>query len=297
MNKNIDNVINKITELKTNYPQLVHASNICKKLEQYKAGELKEAQNNAICNIANVYSTYIENQLNLNEYTEECINKKVALLNNYYNYLFEHNYDNIFTSQGKLRPTILEEFMFLLFKDLVNSIQKGIKDDDHNLKLGSVKAYTNLYFKSEDINSFIHDIQTGVNVKDQDFAIYRQLNLSINNNLTEVVNLPIIAIEVKTYLDKTMLEGAIATAEKIKMGNPYSKFFVVAENYDVDLKVDPAYSRIDQIFVLRKTKRSATPRMDIQQDVVWLLTETVKNFSCSRWGDIEKKLKDTGTII
>ena len=32
----------------------------------------------------------------------------------------------------------------------------------------------------------------------------------------------------------------------------YGKIF---ENYDVDLNVDPAYSRIDQIYVLRKCKR------------------------------------------
>lgn len=52
-----------------------------------------------------------------------------------------------------------------------------------------------------------------------------------------------------------MLEGVIATAEKLKSGNPYTRFVVVSENYDVDLKVDPVYSRIDQIYVLRKSKR------------------------------------------
>jgi hypothetical protein len=43
-----------------------------------------------------------------------------------------------------------------------------------------------------------------------------------------------------------MLEGSIATAEKIKYGNPYSLFFVVTERYAVDLSIDPVYSKIDQ---------------------------------------------------
>lgn len=289
-------IIEKIRNLKNEHPQLVHASNIYAKLEKLERGDLNNIQTDAIRNIAEAYSDYIEAQLNLKEYSKETVYNKVSLLNNYYNYLFENEYDNIFTSQGKLRPTILEEFMFLLFKDLVETFKNDIDDRESKLKLGSVKAYTNLYFKSEDIKSFIHDIKTGVNVKDQDFAIYRQLDLTVNN-YKEEVNLPIIAIEVKTYLDKTMLEGAIATAEKIKLGNPYSKFFVVAENYDVDLKVDPAYSRIDQIFVLRKSKRSVVPRLDIHQDVVWLLVNTVNNFLNRKWGDVGEKLRTSGTII
>ena len=40
-------------------------------------------------------------------------------------------------------------------------------------------------------------------------------------------------------------------------GNPYALFFIVTENYDVSLDVDPAYSRIDQVFVLRKCTRKS----------------------------------------
>ena len=93
-----------------------------------------------------------------------------------------------------------------------------------------------------------------INVKDQDFAIYRKVELSIDGKGKEI-KVPIVAVENKTYLDKTMLEGVIATAEKLKSWNPYTRFVVVSENYDVDLKVDPVYSRIDQIYVLRKSKR------------------------------------------
>lgn len=277
--------------------QLVHASNICAKLNQKANSELSQKQSAAIDDIATKYLSYIDAQLRIRGFSSKNIQRRVDLLNDYYNFLFEKGYDNVFSSQGKLRPTILEEFMYIVFRDVVEDLRVYANDTDNVLKLGSVKAYSNLYFKSDDIKSFINDIKTGVNVKDQDFAIYREMGLTINNENSEIVNLPIIAIEVKTYIDKTMLEGAIATAEKIKSGNPYSKFFVVSENYEVDLKVDPAYSRIDQIFVLRKSKRKVQPRIDIQADVVELLVAEVHDYLKRKWGDIETKLITKGIII
>lgn len=287
----------KLYTIKDADHQLVHASNICAKLNQKVNGELSQKQSVAIDDIATKYLSYIDAQLKITGFSSKNIRQRVDLLNNYYNFLFGKGYDNIFSSQGKLRPTILEEFMYLVFRDVVEDLKTYANDTDNVLKLGSVKAYSNLYFKSDDIKSFINDIKTGVNVKDQDFAIYREMGLTINNGDSETVNLPIIAIEVKTYIDKTMLEGAIATAEKIKSGNPYSKFFVVSENYEVDLKVDPAYSRIDQIFVLRKSKRKVQPRIDIQADVVELLVTEVHDYLKRKWGDIETKLTTKGIII
>lgn len=273
--------------------QLIHAHNLYTKLIQGQKGQLTQAKQNAITDISSKYLSYINKQLELNGFDDETIKQRVVLLNKYFNFLLLNNYDNIFSSQGKLRPTILEEFIYILFKDMINDLPEN---NTHILKLGSAKAYTNLYFKSEDLKSFINSITTGINVKDQDFAIYKEIQLSVNN-IKHTVNLPIIAVEVKTYLDKTMLEGAIATAEKIKMGNPYSKFFVIAENYDVDLDVDPSYSRIDQIYILRKSKRKTSPRPDIQCDVVSLFVKDIHKYIHSKWGDLEYKLLNSGTIL
>lgn len=289
--------LNTIEEVKNTYPKLVHASNIFAKLELKKDKKLTLKQGIAINAINRKYLEYINQQLNLVGFSTEVIEQRVELLNDYYNFLFENNYDNIFSSQGKLRPTILEEFMYLVVKDMVSDIQRSINDSQQILKLGGVKSYTNLYFKSQDIQSFVNDIQTGINVKDQDFAIYREMNLSVNNIDKGNVNIPIIAVEVKTYLDKTMLEGAIATAEKIKSGNPYSKYYIVTENYDVDLNVDPAYSRIDQIYVLRKSKRKEFPRQEIYADVVSLIVHDMYDYLNRTWGDIGTKLKKQGILI
>lgn len=274
----------------------VHASNILGKLKDKDEGKLNHNQETAIEVIRGQYLDYFNAQMALIGYSDDIIAQRTDLLNSYYNFFNSNGYDNIFSSQSKLRPTILEEFMVILFRDLVSELKDTTKDRTDILQLGNAKAYTNLYFKSEDLRTFIHHLQTGINTKDQDFAIYRELNLSVNSARGETVNLPIIAVEVKTYLDKTMLEGSIATAEKIKSGNPYSKFYVVTENYDVDLSVDPFYSRIDQIFVLRKSKRKEYPRIDIQADVLQKLMQDVRTHLNRRWGDVAEKMRN-GLIL
>lgn len=110
------------------------------------------------------------------------------------------------------------------------------------------------------------------------------------------INIPAIAIEAKTYIDKTMLDSIMATAEKIKSGNPHTRFVAVTESYDVSLVVDPAYSRIDQIYVLRKMGRKEGWR-DIDPEVVLrLFHETVDHLE-RPWSDVETKLRNDGVVI
>ena len=109
------------------------------------------------------------------------------------------------------------------------------------------------------------------------------------------MSIPIVSIECKTYLDKTMLEGSIATAEKIKSGNPHCKFYIVTETYEVDLKVNPSTSRIDNIFVLKKGNRAKRNDV-IQSDVIENLYKEVQNHLKSNWTDIEKNIENKGTI-
>ena len=140
-----------------------------------------------------------------------------------------------------------------------------------------------------------------INSKDQDFSIFRVVNIKADTEENRI-NVPVVSIECKTYIDKTMLEGSIATAEKIKNGNPYSLFIVVTEYYDVSFDVDPKYSRIDQIFVLRKQKRPKDKKSrkninSIDEEVVIRLFEFVREHLERPWSDVKKKLEEEGTII
>lgn len=283
--------IDKIRELHEQYPQLCHASNI---LNKYEANDKIQE----LTKIANKYIVYLTGNLKLVGSTETIIKKRVQLLNDYYNFIHENGYDRLYTSQGKFRPTILEEFLFLLFKDFVEQYQTRLNAQDH-LDSGSVKAYSNLYFKATNFEEFIQNPDMAVNVKDQDFAIYRKFALTVNSSKTVNLQVPALAIEAKTYIDKTMLDGIIATAEKIKSGNPYSMFISVAETYDVAFGVDPAYSRIDQIYVLRKTtpKNLRSEWKNVNTEVVLKMFKEVKEHLERPWSDVRTRLLNDGVII
>lgn len=280
-----------ICEARNNYPQLSHASNIITKC----SGRLSRIEASALDLLIPEYADYLKKTLQIKKYDRDSIEKKVEYLNDYYNYMRKNKLDGVFSAQGKFRPTILEEFLFLLFKDYVEAI-KILHDEDDVLGSGAVKAYSNLFFKARDFKSFIKAPEIGVNEKDQDYAIYRTFDISINKTNPLQIRIPAIAIEAKTYIDKTMLDSIIATAEKIKSGNPHTRFIAVAERYDVSFAVDPAYSRIDQIYILRKSMRK-NEWLDIDKDVVWrLFTETIEHLE-RPWFDIEARIKDDGVII
>lgn len=285
MNKSSIDIIREYHE---KYPQLCHASNILKK---YDDGQ----KVNQLMQIADKYAIYLEENLKLVGFTDASIKKRVRLLNDYYNFIHNNNLDNLYSSQGKFRPTILEEFLYLLFKDFVKQYQTKLNAQDQ-LESGSVKAYSNLYFKAKSFDEFVTNPDMAVNEKDQDFAIYRKFVLTVNGTKTVNLQVPAIAIEAKTFIDKTMLDGIIATAEKVKSGNPYSMFVSVTETYDVAFGVDPAYSRIDQIYVLRKTTRKAA-WANIDVDVVLRMFHEIKVHLERPWSDVRTRLNQEGVII
>ncbi|MBQ7690545.1 MAG: Bpu10I family restriction endonuclease [Muribaculaceae bacterium] len=284
------NALNYIEQARQQLPQLSHATNILTK----KKGKLTPAQKDALDKLIDKYAEYLNVALSLNDDNKARVVKLVESLNSYYNFLHTYELDNVFTAQGKFRPTILEEFLFLLFRNYVSDkIQEF--DAEGILGSGAAKAYTNIYFKARDFRDFIESPEIGINEKDQNFAIYRIFDISINNATPLKIRIPAIAIEAKTYIDKTMLDSIIATAEKIKSGNPHTRFIAVAEKYDVSYGVDPAYSRIDQIYVLRKSMRKQWCNIDAE--VVWrLFDETIQHLE-RPWFDIEKKIAEDGVVI
>ena len=65
--------------------------------------------------------------------------------------------------------------------------------------------------------------------------------------VTHSLKIPAVAIECKTYLDKTMLESASASAEELKRINPNSRYFIAAEWLKLTESVNLRKYRIDQI--------------------------------------------------
>lgn len=253
--------------------------------------EISNKNKRLLREIKNKYLQWKQENIKLTRTSDEDIKSKVKLLNEYKAFINQPRFKKEsgnrygFTSQSQLHSTVLEEFMFYLFKDIKKLANKHIN-------WGRTKAYTNLYFAPSSIDSLEQSSNIVINVKDQDFSISKEIILKsrvVNNeNWQEtVICVPIVSIECKTYLDKTMYEGSVSTAEKIKRGNPYCVFIIVTETYEVSLDVDPKYSLIDQIYVLRKDD-GENP---IYDDVVSDLFKFVESHINSDWYNIKNKIK------
>ena len=239
-----ETIIKRIKKIALN-GTYVHASNLYAKVRDLtnskEKSETKEKQlEKIIPKYFHFFDSCKKNEVGIDDI--ENIKKLTNSLNEYYDFVKEVS---TYSSQSKLQSSILEEFLYLLFKKEVQKL--NTKSEKNFAKSGAAEAYTNLYFIPDPrVDDFKFDI--GVHKKKQDYAIFREIHLSevFHKNLdikTEkkngVLNIPIVAIECKTYLDKTMLDGSIAIAEKLKYGNPQSLYIIVAEEYDISESVDP----------------------------------------------------------
>lgn len=265
----------------------IHGNNLEHKIKIEKQLENKRL----LEEIKKEYNKWKEKNLKITGTSKKDIEHKVQLLNDYKTFIEQAKFKKEagnrfgFTSQSQLHSSVLEEFMYYLFKDIT-------KLNNKQIYWGRTQAYTNLFFAPYNIESFEESSNIVINFKNQDFSISKQVILkskvSNNENWQEnKIYVPIVSIECKTYLDKTMYEGSVSTAEKIKNGNPYCIFIIVTETYEVSLDVDPKYSSIDQIYVLRKESRNNL----IYDDVVWDLFQYVENHINSEWYNIKERIK------
>jgi len=250
-----------------------------------------------LAEIKTVYDKWRANNLAITGTTRKDMFRKVKLLNKYKEFINQPQYrkekDNRygFSPQSKFHSSVLEEFMYYLFKDIPKLAGK-------KLRLGHTKAYSNLYFAPQNIDAFESSPKFVIDVKDQDFSISKKVILKSRvSNCQEWkekrTQVPIVSIECKTYLDKTMYSSSVATAERIKQGNPYCVFLIVAETYELKTEVEPRCSRIDQIYVLREKNDRQSP---IREDLVWDLFKFVKHHISSDWYNVDARLK-TGKMI
>ena len=218
-------------------------------------------------------------------FTNGDLTKKVKAWNEYLNFVRKNN---PFTSQSKFEPTILEEVLFRLFKPI----------KEQEIEIGGAKAYSNLYFSPANFVEFKIKDNIKINYKDQDFAIYKNVIFTLQNNEKIKMSVPVVAFECKTYLDKTMLESSVATAEKIKAGNPSCRFCIVTERYEVDKSVDIRSSRIDQIYVLKKdANKSDCEKRNIEFEVVKKLIDDTIEHLHKDWSNIECNIRENGVVL
>lgn len=231
------------------------------------------------------------------------IEKRVMLFNEYKDFVDQQRYAENFDSRSNLHSSILEEFIFYLFNDLVSKFSDKVL-------IGKARAFKDIFFQAKNYEEMVDKPCAQIEIKDHDFVIGVNIKADMNcegssNKQTEILQIPAVAIECKTYLDKTMLEGSSTAGAQLFSRNPNAMYIVVAEWLKLTDKVNLKKYRVDQIFVLRKQKNTdrefrydeGYEKNPIYPDVVEALFEMVREHLTSTWDDsVQNKLK-TGLLI
>jgi hypothetical protein len=219
----------------------------------------------------------------------EIINKRVQLFSEYKEFIDQQKYAEKFDSRSNLHSSVLEEFIFYIFRDLVYEFSTSAI-------LGKAHTFKDIFFNSTSYKEMVSRPNAKVEKKDHDFIIGVNIQATMNcdgSTDTESHNwqIPAVAIECKTYLDKTMLEGSSTAAEQLKHRNPNAIYIVVAEWLKLTEQVNLKKFKVDQIYVLRKQKNTdreyryadTYKKNPIFEDVVQHLFDTVRNHLTSDW--------------
>lgn len=220
---------------------------------------------------------------------EEIIAERVKLLNEYKDFLEQQKYAEHFDSRSNLHSSVLEEFMYYLFRDLANEFSR-------DALIGKSHAFKDLFFRGSNYSEMLAFPCAFIERKDHDFVIGASIDAKFKCRGGERVEeasfeIPAVAIECKTYLDKTMLEGASNAGAQLKDRNPNAIYIVVAERLKLTEAVNLKKYKVDQIYVLRKQKNTDREfRYDpsyvanpIYADVVFHLFNYVRSFLLADW--------------
>lgn len=220
---------------------------------------------------------------------DDTITKRVQLLNDYKEFLDQQHYAEKFDSRSNLHSSVLEEFLYYLFRDIVKSIS------EHAL-IGKSHSFKDIFFRSPNYEEMVSKPNALIEIKDHDFSIGCSISaemLCAGSNEPEMHNwdIPAVAIECKTYLDKTMLQDVSTAAEQLKQKNPNALYMVVAEWLKLTESVNLKKYKIDQIYVLRKQKNTDREfryndgyvKNPIYDDVVIHLYNEVRDYLTADW--------------
>jgi len=273
----------------------VHGDNL-KQKESHKEKYTDQEAKNYLAEIRIEYDKW--NKVNeelkgpfsaIDESDFEIINKRVQLFSDYKEFIDQQKYAKKFDSRSNLHSSVLEEFIFYLFRDLVYEFSTSAI-------LGKAHTFKDIFFNSTSYKEMVARPNAKVEKKDHDFIIGVNIQAKMNcdgSTDTESHNwqIPAVAIECKTYLDKTMLEGSSTAAEQLKHRNPNAIYIVVAEWLKLTEQVNLKKFKVDQIYVLRKQKNTdreyryadTYKKNPIFEDVVQHLFDTVRNHLTSDW--------------
>ena len=219
----------------------------------------------------------------------EIIAERVRLLNDYKEFLDQQHYAEKFDSRSNLHSSVLEEFMYYLFRDIVRGIST-------TALIGKSHSFKDVFFRAPAYKEMVKTPHALVEIKDHDFAIGASVKATMKCEGSVTAeehnwDIPAVATECKTYLHKTMLQDVSTAAEQLKQKNPNAMYIVVAEWLKLTESVNLKKYKIDQIYVLRKQKNTdrefrydaGYQKNPIYADVVEHCFNSVREFLTADW--------------
>ena len=219
----------------------------------------------------------------------QTLQNRVELLNGYKDFLDQQHYAEHFDSRSNLHSSVLEEFIYYLFRDIVDEYSK-------NALIGKSHTFKDIFFMPSSYKDMLRNPAATIERKDHDFAIGVHVDATISSrgeseSQKMSLDVPAVAVECKTYLDKTMLQEASTSAEQLKIRNPSAYHVVVAEWLKLTDAVNLRKFKIDQIYILRKQKNTDREfryaedykKNPIYADVVIHFFNSVRKHLASDW--------------
>ncbi|WP_211259335.1 Bpu10I family restriction endonuclease [Belnapia moabensis] len=275
---------------------LAHGANITQK-ENHRTKYRDRQSRQFIAEIRAKYDVWHQQNIQLkgpgktpDQNDKEIIRKRVKLFSDYKDFIDLRRYAECFDSRSNLHSSVLEEFIYYLFRDMI--------DDFRGVPLvGKSSTFKDLFFMPGNYAQMLTNPSVRIERKNHDFVIGATYNMelapkgvrSVEKHALEV---PAVAIECKTYLDKTMLEGSSGAADQLKARNPNALYIVVMEWLKLTDAINIKKYRVDQIYVFRKQKNTdrefryeeSYVKNPIDPDVVFHLYEYVRNHLTRPWG-------------
>lgn len=195
----------------------VHENNIKNKINTNYKGKKQELEE-----FYNEKYLKMRNDLNKIAFAKDDQNafmQATKIINDYRVLLSKFAKDNKILSQSKFESTFLEEISVYLFKDIpeIKSGEFGIFNKG---------IYAGLKIDNNKKIDFI--------TKDVDFCIGKKANIYVDDDKPKEIILPIIAVEVKTYLDATMFGEVKSSSKSIRSASPNSKAYVLMGYKSID---------------------------------------------------------------
>lgn len=285
----------------------VHGDNLLRKEEEYANDPSKKRLLKAIRAKYNAWKKANEKLkgpfAEIQDNDSEIIKERTKLFNDYKDFIDQKVYALAFDSRSNLHSSVLEEFTYYLFRDLVYSISP-------NGLIGKSHAFKDIFYNSSSYKEMVSKPTFLIEKKDHDFVIGVSVTAKFkcegsDEIQEEVLQIPAVAIECKTYLDKTMLEGASTAAAQLLVINPNSIYIVLSEWLKLTDNVNLKKFKVDQIYILRKQKNTDRKyrlqdnyiKNPIYADVVENLFNMVRDHLTSEWNNTNSQGLERGFLI